>query len=239
MSGVDADPAVDPPVVQLGKGELQQRERARLRRGLGDEVGDDRFVNGHAGPCGGQGDGVTELRRRHRREHERAGTDVSADAWVLQRPVEHVGADGGHEPHVLVLVDEAGDDVDELGASVGVSCASSSSSSWSITTTRGPDASTTWRTRVVRSAALRRRLDTSSNACAERGGRVVAGHHRDDGVAGRPQPRHETGPHQRALARPGCADDGDQTTTADRLLQRIDDGVTPEELGGVGFVERA
>ena len=62
------------PVVQLGQRELQHRQGARLRGGFGDEVGDDTFVERHAGACSREHHGVVELGRRQGRQDECAVT---------------------------------------------------------------------------------------------------------------------------------------------------------------------
>ena len=185
-------------------------QRTWVGGGLGDQVGDDRFVDGHPGSVGGDGDRVAELGRGHRGEHEGAGADVGADTGVLQRPVEHVGADRGDESQVALVVDEAGDDVDELGAPVRVA-ARSHSSSWSMTTTSGPTFDAWCQRR--RGRGLVPGGSTPPTAPRERGDRVVT-RSTVTTVWPRREPRDQTRPHEGALARTGRS-----TTVASRRVR--------------------
>ena len=122
---VASDHRVDPPVVQLGQRELEERQRAGSGDRLGDEVGDDTLVEGHADSGGrrviaSRGRLATSARRTY------APAPTAARPTDARAAVEQVGPHRCHHPYVDDHVVDGGGD-ERRGRRSRSSSASSSS----------------------------------------------------------------------------------------------------------------
>ncbi len=84
---------------QLGQGELDQRQGARLVRHVADDLGDQARLDAHADLARGAGDGALELVGGERGHRHRPFGEQLAEPRLLQRPVVEVGSQRDDDPH--------------------------------------------------------------------------------------------------------------------------------------------
>ena len=95
--GVEREHALGAPLGELGERVLQERQRARVVRDVGDHLGQKSRLDNEPGAVGGGDDRALELLRRHRRDRFGSRREQVAEAGDGERGVVEVRPECRHD----------------------------------------------------------------------------------------------------------------------------------------------